>query len=90
MPVAWIPALLRDLTAGQEQITVPGETVREVIEQIDARYPGVKDRLLEGSRLRPGIAIVVDGAVSRQRLRHHLEENSEVHFLPAIGGGGGN
>ncbi len=87
MPVVWIPALLRDLTGGQEKISVPGATVRDVIDQVDARYPGVKERLLEGDRLRPGIAVVVDGSVSRQRLRHKLDEGTEVHFLPAIGGG---
>jgi hypothetical protein len=31
--------------------------------------------------------VVVDGRVSNQRLRHRLIESSEVHFLPAIGGG---
>jgi molybdopterin synthase sulfur carrier subunit len=87
MPVVWIPALLRDLTAGQEKVTVPGVTVREVVEHLDGLYPGIKGRLCEEDRLRPGIAVVVDGEVSRQRLRHRLTETSEVHFLPAISGG---
>ncbi len=87
MPVVWIPALLRELTGGQEKISVPGATVQDVIDQVDARYPGVKERLLDGDRLRPGIAVVVDGEVSRMRLRHKLEEGTEVHFLPAISGG---
>jgi sulfur-carrier protein len=83
----WIPALLRDLTAGKEHIRIPGATVREAIEALDQLYPGIQARLVEGDRLRPGIALVVDGEVSSQRLRHKLEESSEVHFLPAIGGG---
>jgi molybdopterin converting factor small subunit len=29
----------------------------------------------------------VDGQVSQQRLRHPLDESSEVHFIPAISGG---
>lgn len=89
MPVVFIPALLRDLTNGKEAINLPGETVRQVIEGLEAQYPGVKGRLYEGDRLRPGIAVVVDGVVSQQRLRHKLEAQSEVHFLPAIGGGAG-
>ena len=87
MPVVCIPALLRDLTGGVESVTVPGETVREVIDALEARYPGVKARLCDGDRLRPGIAVVVDGEVSRLRLRQRLSDTSEVHFLPAIGGG---
>ncbi len=87
MPVVFIPALLRDLTGGVESLEVPGETVREVIDQLDARCPGVTERLYDGDQLRPGIAVAVDGAISRQRLRHKLEPGSEVHFLPAISGG---
>ena len=87
MPVIFIPSLLRDLTGGQESVQVAGTTVREVIESLETRYPGVKARLYDGDRLRPGIAVVVGGAVSSQRLRHKLSENSEVHFLPALSGG---
>lgn len=89
MPVVFIPALLRDLTNGAESVQVPGETVREAIEELERRYPGVKARLYDGESLRPGIAVAVDGAISRQRLRHMLEDGSEVHFLPQISGGSG-
>ena len=87
MAVVWIPALLRDLTGGEAQVTVPGETVRQLIENLENAYPGIEERLCDEDRLRPNIAVVVDGEVSRQRLRHKLEETSEVHFLPAISGG---
>ena len=87
MPVLFIPPGLRDLTAGHEQVTVPGTTVRAALSALDELYPGAAAHLLEGDRLRPGITVVVDGVASRQRLRHPLGKNSEVHFLPAIGGG---
>jgi molybdopterin synthase sulfur carrier subunit len=87
VPVVWIPALLRDLTGGTDQVTVPGATVRQVIEQIEKRFPGMQERLCDGDRLRPSIVVVVDGAVSRQRMRQVLADTSEVHFLPTIGGG---
>jgi hypothetical protein len=32
MPSIWIPTLMRDLTGGEEVIQVPGQTVRQVIE----------------------------------------------------------
>jgi sulfur-carrier protein len=87
MPVVWIPALLQDLTGGVERVVLPGENVRQVIDQLEARYPGIKARLVEDDRLRPAIAVIVDGSASHQKLRHKLEETSEVHFLPAISGG---
>jgi len=87
MPTVWIPSLLRDLTSGEDFLTVPGETVWQVIENLDARYPGIRDRLYEQGTLRRNIAVVVDGVTSHQRLRHRLTESSEVHFVPAISGG---
>ena len=87
MAIVWIPSLLRDLTGGKGQVTVPGETVRQVIANLENNYPGVQMRLCEGDQLRPNISVVVDGRVSTQRMRHQLQENSEVHFLPAISGG---
>jgi molybdopterin synthase sulfur carrier subunit len=87
MASVWIPALMRDLTGGATQVTVPGETVRQLIANLEQAYPGIEARLCEEGRLRPNISVVVDGRVSNQRLRHRLDESSEVHFLPAIGGG---
>jgi molybdopterin converting factor small subunit len=87
MPTVWIPALLRDLTGGEEKLNVPGETVRHLIENLDERHPGIAARLCEEGRLRPDITVLVDGVASRQRLRHQLTETSEVHFVPAISGG---
>lgn len=87
MPMVFIPALLQDLTGGQESVCVPGETVRQAIEALEAQFPGISARLYEGDRLRPNIAVVVDGQVSHLKLRHKLEERSEVHFLPAMSGG---
>ncbi len=87
MPVIFVPPSLRDLTGGQEQVTVPGATVREALAALEERCPGVQERLMEDGQLRPGITVAVDGVVTRQRLRCPLEETSEVHFLPALSGG---
>jgi sulfur-carrier protein len=87
MAVVRIPALLRDLTGGATSLQVSGATVREVIRNLEELYPGVQARLCENEMLRPNISLVVDGAVSQQRLRHKLQETSEIHFLPAISGG---
>jgi len=87
LPVVGIPSLLRHLTDGQRFISVEGETVRQVIDNLERLYPGMKEGLCDGDRLRPSIAIVVDGQTSSLKLRHRLEESSEVHFVISISGG---
>jgi molybdopterin converting factor small subunit len=87
MAAVWIPALLREITGGQERVSVPGATVGEVIEALDKRYPGIRARLVENDRLRPSLAVAVDGEISRLKLLHRLGPDSEVVFLPSISGG---
>lgn len=87
MPVVGIPSLLRELTAGKNYLTVEGDTVREVVENLEALYPGIRDRLCDGERLRPSISVVVDGETSALKLHHQLNDASEVHFVVAISGG---
>lgn len=87
MPVVGIPSLLRDLTNGERSVSIEGDTVREVIDNLDQRYPGLKERLCDGDQLNPSIAVVVDGATSPLKLRHKLDKTSEVHFVVSISGG---
>jgi len=87
LPTVWIPALMRDLTGGEEVISVAGGTIRQVIESLDERFPGFWERLCNEDDLRPNIIVSVDGEVSHRRLRQTLSESSELHFLPAISGG---
>ena len=88
MAVVWIPALMRPLTAGQESVPVAGATLREVIDALDAKFPGIKDRLCQGDAVRPGLSVVIDGQIVRGGFSEAVQENSEVHFIPAIAGGG--
>lgn len=87
MPEVWIPALLQPLSAGKQKVSVTGKTIRQVIDNLDQQFPGMRERLLDGDRLRPSIAVVVDGVISQEKLRHKLDNDSEVHFMPAISGG---
>lgn len=78
---------MRTLTGGATQVDVPGATVRQVIAELETRYPGLRDRLCDNDELRPGIAVAVDGHVTSRGLLQKVQPTSEVHFLPAIGGG---
>ena len=87
MPTLWIPSPLRTFTQGKASVVVAGSSVREALESLEAQYPGVKERLCEGEKVRPHISVMVDGHVSHLKLREKLTEMSEVHFVIAISGG---
>src|SRR5262245_6781754 len=87
MATVWIPSLLRSLTQGQDKLTIPGQTVGQLVDELERRFPGIKARLCEGDQFRPGMAAFVDTQMARLGLQQPVGENSEVHFVPAIGGG---
>jgi molybdopterin converting factor small subunit len=85
--VVFIPALLRSFAGGRRSVEVAGATVREVIDNLVVECPGLRERLMEGDRLRPGIQAAVDGQVSPAGLREPVGPTSEIHFVSAIAGG---
>ena len=89
MPDVWIPTIMQKLTGGTQVVQVEGSTVRQIINNLELLYPGTKARLYdpEEDELLPGVAAIVDGDVTQLGLLEKVNENSEVHFLPAIGGG---
>ena len=91
MPEVWLPPRMQAHCGGNQQVVVPGATVRQVINNLEREYPGSRDLLMdvEEDDLLPGLAVVVDGETSLLGLLERVQENSEVHFLPAIGGGKG-
>jgi sulfur-carrier protein len=89
MAVVWIPSLLHSLTGGEEKVMMSGATVGEIIDNLEARFPGIKDRLVEAGEIRPHIAVAIDGDVSPEGLEQDVREASEIHFIPALSGGMG-
>lgn len=87
MPRVFIPPLLKSLTRGQEIIDLPGENVRQLIDELESRFPGIREKLCSDTGMKPGLNVAVDGNISGRGLRQKVAGNSEVHFLPAIGGG---
>ena len=66
---------------------VEGGNVRQIIDNLDAQYPGFKVRLVEDGRVKPNISVAIDGEITPLGLIEKVGEQSEVHFLPAISGG---
>ena len=89
MPEIWIPPRMQSLAGGQAQVQIDGASVRQVVNNLEKAFPGMKAFLYDAEEddLIAGIADVVDGEVSQLGLLERVKENSEIHFLPAIGGG---
>ncbi|MGC9520969.1 MAG: MoaD/ThiS family protein [Anaerolineae bacterium] len=87
MATVVVPSLMRDLTGGRAQVEVPGRTVRDLLEALERRYPGIEERLCEGDELASTIVVSVDGKLSRLGLFQPVGEKSVIRFLPAIEGG---
>jgi molybdopterin synthase sulfur carrier subunit len=87
MATVWIPSLLRELCGGNRIVDVPGRSVRQVIDSLEQRCPGIKERLVEDGQLRPDLAVSVDGETTQIGLLQPVGEDSEIHILPALGGG---
>jgi molybdopterin synthase sulfur carrier subunit len=87
MANVWIPALLRELTGGRAQVTVPGRTVSGVIAALEDAYPGMRDRLCRDKQLNPAIQVLIDGRAALLGLREPVGEDSEVVFVPTVSGG---
>ncbi len=80
---------MRDLTSGVEILQIAGTDMRQIITNLENSYPGFQKRLLEDDRqrIKPNIAVMIDGRNARRILNEKVDKNSEIHFLPAIGGG---
>ncbi len=87
MAIVVIPALLRKFTNGVERADVPGRTIRELVRNLDARFPGIAEQLIDSGDIRPSIAVSIDGDVATGGVLDTVGEESEVHFIPALGGG---
>ncbi len=88
MADVYIPAALRRLTSGERVVAVAGETVGDLIDAIDESHPGVKARLVNDGRLRPGLALSIDGdTLERGRLSTRVRADSKVYFILATSGG---
>jgi molybdopterin synthase sulfur carrier subunit len=86
MATLFIPASLRELCGGATRMELDAATVRGLVRELDARYPGAAERLIADDAPRSGWAIAVDGVMVRS-LATKLSPTAEVHFVPAVGGG---
>ena len=87
MPRVFIPPEMRSWVDGQEIVDASGATILQVIRDVDRQFPGFKARVCQGDGLRPGLAVSIDGSASYLGTFHSVAQNSNIHFLPVVGGG---
>ena len=87
MATVFIPSLMQNLTGGKKRVEVEGSSVRRIVDNLENAYPGIKERLVENGRIKSNISVAIDGEVTPMGMLGKVAESSEVHFLPAIGGG---
>ena len=80
--------MMRDLADGQRTVEVSGGTLREVVQNLDAAFPGFRELIVLNDHVRPGLALAVNSVPQSTGLMAAVPADAEVHILPAISGGG--
>jgi len=85
-----IPTPLRKLTANHDTVEVEAETIRDVINRLDDRYPGFRSRVCDDAgELRRFINVYINGEDVRflDNLSTRIPDGAELSIVPAIAGG---
>jgi len=85
-----VPTILRTYTGGAAEVAASGSTLAEVIDSLDASYPGIKGRVVDdGGRLRRFVNVYVGDEDVRFSggLDAAVAEGAEVSVIPAVAGG---
>lgn len=85
-----IPTPLRRFTANAEEVGVNGGTIGGVVDELERKFPGLKERLCdEQGRIRRFVNIYVNGDDIRflNSLETSVRDGDEVSIVPAIAGG---
>jgi molybdopterin synthase sulfur carrier subunit len=89
MSTVRIPPTLRAETGGERQVSATGSTVREVLDDLMTRFPGLRTQLLEDDDIAPFVNVYVEGEDVRtlDGIETPVAHGSTVILLPAMAGG---
>ncbi len=89
MATVRIPTPLRTLTGGKDEVEASGATIAELVADLEAKHPGIRDRLLDEKGVRRFINIFVGDEDIRflEGLKTELKGNEQISIVPAIAGG---
>jgi molybdopterin converting factor small subunit len=75
-----LPRALRARAGGRERVRVEAADVRRLLAELERLFPGLAEAL-------SGAAVAIDGEIFPDPLLEPVGPDSEVHFLPRVGGG---
>ncbi len=80
-------APLKDRADGRSQVELPGDSIGQVLRELERRYPRLEGWILdEHGRVRRHVNVFVDG--ERGTADTPVDRGARVHVLPSISGGG--
>ena len=84
-----VPTILRPYTGGEKIVTVEGATLQALIDNLDANYSGIGERLIDESGLRRFVNVYLNDEDVRflDGLATELSDGDSVTILPAGAGG---
>ena len=84
-----IPTILRQYTGGEKAVEASGGTLHELITDLDARHPGLRDRLVDDKGLRRFVNVYLNDEDIRflKNLETPVKSGDEISIVPAIAGG---
>jgi len=85
-----IPTPLRKLTNNEEVVEVSAATIGDAISELQTRYPGIKERLIdESGTVRRFVNVYVNEEDIRflDNQQTKLKDGDEISIIPAIAGG---
>jgi molybdopterin synthase sulfur carrier subunit len=85
-----VPLPLRGSTGGLSEVEAAGSSIREIMDDLEASYPGIRERLFKGDdELSRFVSIFVDGQDIRLLggLETTVQEGAVVTILPLAAGG---
>jgi sulfur-carrier protein len=91
MPIpVTIPTPLRPLTDNLDTVEVDGATVNDLLANLDKKYPGIGERLLDAQgNVRRFVNVYLNGEDIRflQDKETAVKDGDELSIVPAIAGG---
>jgi sulfur-carrier protein len=89
MTTVRIPPTLRSEVGGERQVPAAGETVRELLDDLTSRFPGLHSQLVEDGDIAPFVNVYVEGEDVRtlDGIETPVAHGSTVILLPAMAGG---
>jgi molybdopterin synthase sulfur carrier subunit len=84
-----IPTILRQYTGGEKAVPGSGTTLVELIDDLESRHPGLRDRLVDEKGLRRFVNVYLNDEDVRflGGLETSVTDGDNVTVLPAVAGG---